>query len=176
MSNQPVAFPYLVLLQGGKPFRVYPLRKSVLTIGRAPNNDIVMMDRRVSRYHARLSYQQGQWMVEDLNSDNGVWVNGTRIVEPTYVADDNIIGLGQSVKFELELAPDPPPNVPQRKIMPGCVLRAGLFGIGTIGLIIIGLVLLAILAFLAYFAFGFHGGQPWIEIEWTQTPLVNLLL
>jgi LysM repeat protein len=168
MTQQPPTYPYLVMLQSGRPFRVFPLRKSVLTIGRAPNNDIVIMDRRVSRYHARLNYQQGDWLLEDLNSDNGVWVNGIRVAGPTFVADDSIISLGQSVNFELELKPDPPQGVPERKFFPGWVRAAGLFGIGGMGLLIIGVVLLALLAVLAYFAFGFAGNVPWIEIQWTN--------
>ena len=167
MPNGLSEMPYLVMLRGSQPFRVFPLRKTILTIGRAPNNDIVIMDRRVSRYHARLTYQQGDWILEDLNSDNGVWVNGIRIVGPTYVADDSIISLGQSVNFELELKPDPPPGVPERKFLPGWVRTASLFGIGGMGLIMIGGVLLALLGALAYFAFGFGGGQPWIEVELT---------
>jgi LysM repeat protein len=169
MPQNTMTNPYLVMLRGSQPFRVFPLRKTILTIGRAPNNDIVIMDRRVSRHHARLTYQQGDWLLEDLNSDNGVWVNGIKIVGPTFVADDSIISLGQSVNFELELKPDPPPDVPQRKFLPGWVRVAGLFGIGGVGLAIIGAVLLAILGALAYFAFGFGGGTPWIEVEWTQS-------
>src|SRR5690606_27060487 len=49
-----------------------------LTIGRDAACDVRVDDRRVSRRHARLEVQQGAVVLTDLNSTNGVYVNGTR--------------------------------------------------------------------------------------------------
>jgi tetratricopeptide (TPR) repeat protein len=50
-------------------------------IGRGTGNDIVLADpsKSVSRFHAELRFEQGQWHLIDLNSQNGTWVDGQRI-------------------------------------------------------------------------------------------------
>jgi tetratricopeptide (TPR) repeat protein len=52
-----------------------------LRVGRAPDNDIVLDDptKGVSRYHAEIRYESGEWIVVDLESQNGVWVNDERV-------------------------------------------------------------------------------------------------
>ncbi len=49
------------------------------TIGRVGDHQINLPDREVSRQHARISVQGGQYYIEDLGSLNGTWVNGERI-------------------------------------------------------------------------------------------------
>ncbi|MEJ2012986.1 MAG: FHA domain-containing protein [Anaerolineales bacterium] len=44
-------------------------------IGRAPDNSVVLQDETVSARHARISYASGQWILEDLGSKNGTFVN-----------------------------------------------------------------------------------------------------
>ena len=58
---------------------VYPLEGSI-NIGRSPENDIALADHNVSRNHARVSFQKGSWVVEDLGSANGVIFAGERVV------------------------------------------------------------------------------------------------
>ncbi len=50
-----------------------------LTIGRDEANVLQLFDMRISRYHARIEMQNGQYTVVDLHSSNGIYVNGTRI-------------------------------------------------------------------------------------------------
>jgi hypothetical protein len=52
-----------------------------LTVGRSESNDLALADAEVSRRHARLEADgNGRgWIVVDLNSTNGTWVNGTRV-------------------------------------------------------------------------------------------------
>jgi pSer/pThr/pTyr-binding forkhead associated (FHA) protein len=50
-----------------------------LRIGRHTDNDLVLADHRVSRWHARLLRQDGQFLFEDLGSSNGTRVNGRRL-------------------------------------------------------------------------------------------------
>jgi hypothetical protein len=52
-----------------------------LTLGRAPENDCVLMHDSVSRRHARLRNEGTRWIVEDLGSKNGVRVDGNRVRE-----------------------------------------------------------------------------------------------
>src|SRR5215469_6203294 len=49
------------------------------TIGRDPDCDIYLADPRVSREHAVLRVVDGAWVLEDLSSRNGVWLDGARV-------------------------------------------------------------------------------------------------
>ena len=74
--------PWLEARVSGKA-RPFPLQKDAVTIGRAPDNDLVISQdlpgwETVSRHHARLYRQGERWIVEDLQSTNGVYVNGKR--------------------------------------------------------------------------------------------------
>ncbi|MCS7282140.1 MAG: FHA domain-containing protein [Anaerolineae bacterium] len=74
--------PSLEATLAGRRFR-WPLEKESLTIGRAPDNDLVITAEfagweTVSRRHARLYRRGNDWAVEDLGSTNGVYVNGRR--------------------------------------------------------------------------------------------------
>jgi hypothetical protein len=58
--------------------KVYRIEKPVIKIGRQLDNDIIVEDKRVSRYHAQIKYQSdGQFTIYDLGSTNGITVNGT---------------------------------------------------------------------------------------------------
>lgn len=65
----------------------WPLDKRVATIGRWEDNDIVVDDRWVSRYHARIRRDGDTYLVEDLDSKNGTFVNGRRITQPVTLSD-----------------------------------------------------------------------------------------
>ena len=57
--------------------QVYQIEKSVINIGRQLSNDIIVEDKRVSRYHAQIKYQSnGQFVIFDLGSTNGITING----------------------------------------------------------------------------------------------------
>ena len=66
-----------------------------MTIGRKPENDIVLNDSSISRVHARVRLQSNKLTITDLDSTNGVVVNGLPIKESQVFAGDEII-LGQS--------------------------------------------------------------------------------
>jgi pSer/pThr/pTyr-binding forkhead associated (FHA) protein len=63
------------------------------TIGRAPDCDICIPEQHVSRRHAVISYRDGLFMINDLNSANGTFVNDEQITEPFPLASDDIIRL-----------------------------------------------------------------------------------
>lgn len=72
-----------------------------LLIGRDPGCDLMIMDRQVSRYHARLTPGKEGVMLEDLGSKNGTYVNGKRIEEPIFLQDGDMlqVALVQSFVF-----------------------------------------------------------------------------
>jgi len=65
--------------------------ENALTIGREPSCDIVITDRQISRYHARLSVNTLGVQLEDLASKNGTFLNEKRVVEAQYVQDGDVI-------------------------------------------------------------------------------------
>jgi hypothetical protein len=52
---------------------------SIITVGRNPGNDIIISDPGVSRNHARISLENGEYTIEDVGSANGTYVNGYKI-------------------------------------------------------------------------------------------------
>jgi pSer/pThr/pTyr-binding forkhead associated (FHA) protein len=73
------ATPQLVVVTTGFQ-QAFLLNKPSLSIGRGPGNDVQIPDQTVSGTHARLSLQlDGTWLLEDLGSTNGTFVNGQRI-------------------------------------------------------------------------------------------------
>lgn len=76
-------------------------------IGRQRDNDLVLRDNRVSRYHARIVSRGGGWVVEDLKSSHGVFVNGRRVAEAGLNAGDRI-EFGVPDSYQLTFAPAAP--------------------------------------------------------------------
>ena len=64
---------------GGREGEVIVLDSDVLTIGRSPHSDVFLDDVTVSRHHARVIRDESGFLVEDLNSLNGTYVNRRRI-------------------------------------------------------------------------------------------------
>ncbi len=49
------------------------------TVGRDPGNDIILRDPKVSRHHAEIIFERGFFVVHDLTSANGTFINGKRV-------------------------------------------------------------------------------------------------
>lgn len=69
----------LIRSGGGREGELIALDSDVLTIGRSPHSDVFLDDVTVSRHHARVIRDEGGFLVEDLNSLNGTYVNRKRI-------------------------------------------------------------------------------------------------
>jgi predicted component of type VI protein secretion system len=64
----------------------YELKNGAMILGRDPNANIVLADPLVSRFHARIAVESdGQVVLEDLQSTNGLFVNGVRLSRPSVV-------------------------------------------------------------------------------------------
>ncbi len=77
---------------------------TLLTIGRAADNGLVLRNSRVSRHHARLRARHGMLVLTDLGSSNGVLVNGVSVVEVALGVGDRI-EIGDTVLVVDALAP-----------------------------------------------------------------------
>ncbi len=74
--------------------------KDVYVIGRAKTCDIILDNIRVSRAHAKLYKQEGQWILEDSGSQNGTFVNGRRISKVQVGPADTIVIAGIPLQLE----------------------------------------------------------------------------
>jgi pSer/pThr/pTyr-binding forkhead associated (FHA) protein len=66
-------------------------------LGRANDNTLTLPETTVSAYHARISFRQGTWWLEDLGSRNGTIINDIPVVEPTIVIFGDEIHLGSVI-------------------------------------------------------------------------------
>jgi pSer/pThr/pTyr-binding forkhead associated (FHA) protein len=87
----------LVVVEGPLTGTVIPLGTSDITIGRAPSSTLVLDDDYASNAHAKLSLVNGAWLVSDLGSTNGTWIDRTRITTPTPLAVGNRLKVGRTV-------------------------------------------------------------------------------
>ena len=82
---------------------IVPLGEEEVTIGREPGNTIQLTEQNVSRQHARLHQGTDGWVIEDLESYNGVKVNGIPISQPTLLREGDLI---QIADYHLTLTDD----------------------------------------------------------------------
>ncbi|MGC8879872.1 MAG: FHA domain-containing protein [Anaerolineae bacterium] len=84
------ATPLLEIVQGNEQGRIVRLKLRT-RIGRERDNELVLTDPRVSRYHAVIELDSDRWVIRDQNSANGTFVNGRRVsVGKTLYPDDRI--------------------------------------------------------------------------------------
>lgn len=79
----------------------------VSTLGRAPSCDLVVAGRIVSRVHARIERDGPRYLLIDVGSANGTFINGNRISQPHLLAHNDAIGLGTALAVLRFLDPDP---------------------------------------------------------------------
>src|SRR5206468_6197402 len=89
---------------------VVPLIRDEITIGRKEGNTIRLTERNVSRRHAKLVKSNGSVVIEDLQSYNGIKINGDRIAGRASVAEGDRIQIGD---YQLALKLDKSAAAPQ---------------------------------------------------------------
>ena len=96
-------FAALLTFESG-PFagRIVALPSQMVTIGRAPDNDVVVGDPATSGRHGRIEVRNGYFWISDLGSTNGTLVNGEPVIEKQ-LADGDLLAIGQNtMRFTLE--------------------------------------------------------------------------
>ena len=93
----------------GKPLlmvfgQVFPLEKRITTIGREMDNDLVLQNSLISRYHAEIRYEESEYAIYDLGSTGGTAVNGEKIKRHTLFSGDTILLAQDQVIFLLATA------------------------------------------------------------------------
>jgi pilus assembly protein CpaF len=121
----------IVLTEKGGEQRRLVFNKPEITIGRVQGNDIVLPKGNVSKRHARVLLKDGKFIIVDLKSTNGTYVNGRKITTPLVVKEADKIYIGDFIMGVEETngeagesagepaAPTPPPPAPPPREPPG---------------------------------------------------------
>jgi hypothetical protein len=165
MSERPSS-PALIIRHTGQ---VFSLTQEPVTIGRQEGNTIVLADSQASRHHATISWQAGSFVIQDMGSANGTFVNEKRIAAPQPLRDGYVIRMGNTV-FDMRLPPAAGGPADTMAAYPvaaagasGATKRSPLMIILAIllaGIVIVGLAIVAILLFS-----GDDAGQPTVAIQ-----------
>ncbi len=95
-----------VVRSGPDAGKAYPLEGSPLTIGRDTSNPVCVNDGEVSRKHAKLTWQGSGYVLDDLGSTNGTFVNGTRLSGPIALKTGDAVSFGENIVLIYEAAYD----------------------------------------------------------------------
>lgn len=87
----------LVVVDGALSGTAITLTGDPITIGRADDSTVVLTDDYVSTRHARLVPAEGKWLLEDLGSTNGTYLDRQRVTDPTPVPLGTPIRVGKTV-------------------------------------------------------------------------------
>lgn len=90
-----------VVLNKKKPTMKLSLNGERITIGRDPENSLVLEDSKISKHHAVVFLKNDDYWIEDVESKNGVYLNGKLIRGPQKLLDECLIKLGSTIlRFE----------------------------------------------------------------------------
>lgn len=113
----PQASYHLVLKEGPLPETSFELGQSGTVIGRSPGVDLVITFAAVSGRHALVALEDGEYVIEDLNSSNGTYINNERLFGRRILHNGDEIRLGQSIILQFvapaidETSVQPSPDV-----------------------------------------------------------------
>lgn len=100
----------VVVIEGPNKGKKITLNKNLTTVGKRENNDIALADKTVSRNHLEIEYNSDSFLLRDLNSTNGTYINGTKVKE-AYLAPGDIIKIGNTIMeftaFDEKVAVEP---------------------------------------------------------------------
>ena len=85
---------------------VYPLTGVASVVGRATNCEIVIVEPEVSREHFRITLTPRGYVVDDLGSTNGTYVNGRRLEDTYLLQPGDVLQIGTTVFFQLTHTPE----------------------------------------------------------------------
>ena len=112
----------LILQEGPVAGKEFDLSQAETVIGRAPSVDIVIAQSAVSGRHALITRQAGEYVIEDLNSTNGTFINGQRLMGRKPLGHGDQIRLGQTITLEVQA-----PAQPQKTMVQGSPVDATMF-------------------------------------------------
>ncbi|TEU17530.1 MAG: FHA domain-containing protein [Anaerolineales bacterium] len=93
-STPPPPSVTLTMRKGPQPGQQFTFIQDIIALGRRDDNDVVIDNPQISRRHASLSWEEGTFVLRDLGSANGTFLNAVRITEPHALREGDVIGLG----------------------------------------------------------------------------------
>lgn len=102
--------PKIVLKYNDKVIKEIRMTDPVLTIGRKPDNDLVIDNLAVSGHHARIAHAGGAFVIQDTGSTNGIFLNGEKVAQHTLKPGDQILIGKHVVVFEDDAGGQPGPE------------------------------------------------------------------
>ena len=93
--------PVLVVNEGELTGQRWTLGDEALVIGRGNDSDIVLPERQVSRHHLKILYHDGHYLLEDLDSKNGTFLNGQQIHGTVPLQDGDEIQIALCVRMSV---------------------------------------------------------------------------
>jgi pSer/pThr/pTyr-binding forkhead associated (FHA) protein len=88
-KKQPLRIPQKVYLVINS--QVFPLKKEITSLGRKLDNDLVLQDALVSRYHAEIKFEGGKFTLYDLDSTSGTFLNSKKVKKSILYSGDLIL-------------------------------------------------------------------------------------
>ena len=113
----------LVMRSGPTIGKTYPLNSQEVTIGRDAVNTIAINDAEISRRHARMEFRGSAYMIQDLGSTNGTFINGTRISEMQVLNPGDTVSFGEGIVLVYEPIMDVNATILSTKIPQMTVLK-----------------------------------------------------
>jgi pilus assembly protein CpaF len=111
-------FAITVTEKGGEQRRL-DFDKSEVTIGRVQGNDVILPKGNVSKRHARIVLKDGKFIIVDLKSTNGTYVNGRKITSPLVVKENDKIYIGDFILGVEEPGAEAQPQHQAATVQPG---------------------------------------------------------
>jgi len=99
MKDRSEEVPFLIAPDGELQGNRWPLVKSTFIIGRGQDCDLVLLDRQVSRHHARIRRTAGGYLLEDLGSKNHTHLNGESIESEVLLQDGDEIQVALEIRL-----------------------------------------------------------------------------
>jgi len=91
--------PILIIHEGEKNGQRFAIQGDVIVLGRGNECDLLLPEPQVSRQHVKIRHEDGIYVLEDLDSKNGTWINGQQIKGERTLHDGDEINLGLAVKL-----------------------------------------------------------------------------
>ena len=156
MSERPSGGASLVIRHTGQ---VFPLSRTPLTIGRDDQNTIVLADPEASDQHAMIYWQAGRYLIQDMGSTGGTYVNERRMSGAQPLRDGYVIRTGNTL-FDVRI-----PVAAEEPAGPAAA-SAGRSGMGVVLALLAGAILVLILALAAILLLtGDRDREPVVVIE-----------
>ena len=94
-----IEMPTLIMQEDRGIGQSWAIEKERVTIGRGEDCDIVLVERQVSRHHAEIRRAGSQYILEDMGSKNGTYVNGREVIGPYFLQDGDEIQIALCIKL-----------------------------------------------------------------------------